>query len=86
MTRGTLCGMHLLAKDEKALRKATKSLADLIEPEPDITCHMAEVYVPGEHGAALKGFYCDACGCGNDEKTRPEYRPHCRARVINDGA
>ena len=50
-------------------------LADLIEPEPERTCRMAD------NGCE---FCCSECDgrCGYDDE--PNYCPHCGAKVVDE--
>lgn len=54
-------------------------LADLIEPEPERTCHAERVFDADVHGMADT---CSECG----EVLDPDwlYCPHCGARVVGD--
>lgn len=59
------------------IRAKCNRLADLIDP----TCHD----FGGEEGTNGEGydFACSACGwCG--DVTKPNYCPHCGARVVRD--
>ena len=54
MTHGTFFGMHLVAKNERDLRKATKSLADLIDPEQSGLVHCKDC----RYGKAVRQIGC----------------------------
>lgn len=62
-------------------RGVCELLANLIEPEPERTCHN----IGGEEGTnyELYDFGCSSCGYGADV-TDPNYCPHCGAKVVNE--
>jgi hypothetical protein len=64
-------------------------LADLIEPEPERTCHVEEVGVVDESGYYLSGITRDKCSnCGFVDDTQMwaevyDYCPKCGAKRVN---
>lgn len=56
-----------------------KRLADLIEPEPEITCNAEKIpYMPG----CYEGNWCSVCHCIDFESDEPNYCPNCGAKVV----
>lgn len=76
---------HLIVLSEAVGRPKEQTLwgrlADLIEPEPERTCH--------DYGGAegtngeLYDFACDECGFACDTP-QPNYCPGCGARVVEE--
>ena len=55
--------------------------ADLIEPEPEITCNAEKIpYMPG----CYEGYWCSVCHCIEFESDKPNYCPNCGAKVVGD--
>lgn len=73
------CAQIVSAHHDLVMRAASR-LADLIEPEPEQTCHN----FGGQEGTngEYYDFACSACGFMCD---LPDviYCPHCRAKVID---
>lgn len=63
-------------------RNVSNALADLIEPEPERTCHMLSDKAASNAmcGPALR---CDACGAAVPAAGAPRYCPHCGAKVLS---
>lgn len=64
-------------------------LANLIEPEPERTCHAICVDREDENGVLHKMFHrCSFCGHDlpyEAEKGHCNYCPHCGSKVVDDG-
>lgn len=80
---GTLFGMGLYANTENGLRIGMSHLADLIEPEPERTCHM-EPDETASHAMCGPAVRCDACGAAVPAVGTLSYCPNCGAKVVED--
>lgn len=78
---GTLFGMVLCANTENGLRIGMSHLADLIEPEPERTCHM-EPDETASHAMCGPAVRCDACGAAVPAVGTLRYCPNCGAKVV----
>jgi len=77
---GSLFGMQLVACDEKRLRDALRSLAELIDP----TTELERCY---DHAAPF--YRCSKCGgltvLWQPGSRRTEFCPNCGRRVVDGG-
>ncbi|WP_281694734.1 hypothetical protein [Collinsella tanakaei] len=57
-------------------------LADLIEPEPERTCHMRDAH--WDDGQCTWGCICSECGAKHEHKSGKwmNYCPNCGAKVV----
>nr|DAU57898.1 MAG TPA: DNA-directed RNA polymerase II subunit [Caudoviricetes sp.] len=57
-------------------------LADLIEPEPERTCHMRDTH--WDDGQCTWGCICSECGAKHEHKSGKwmNYCPNCGAKVV----
>lgn len=67
-------------EDEMAV-DAAKRLADLIEHEPERTCHMEPDEI-ASHAMCGPAVRCDACGAAVPAVGTLRYCPNCGAKVV----
>lgn len=92
---GPKFGMTVLSgggRDE--IDDAARLLADFIEPEPELTCHLVQMpwngAPPYRRSNVVLDAMTDGCSeCGYPIMARfrkvPNYCPNCGSKVVNDG-
>jgi hypothetical protein len=70
-SRGTYCS-----------NDSVRRLADLIEPEPERTCHMERA--SGYFNTKVITWFCSECGSPIYNDVEPSFCLYCGARVIDE--
>lgn len=69
---------------EVSSHDAALRLADLIEPEPERTCHMRDTH--WDDGQCTWGCICSECGAKHEHSSGKwmNYCPNCGAKVVEE--
>ena len=70
--------------DFHSFQDVADRLADLIEPEPERTCHMRDTH--WDDGQRTWGCICSECGAKHERKSGKwmNYCPNCGAKVVEE--